>query len=36
MYEFRYDFAKPKQEEKSKLCYMETGNFIFYIKTEDI
>ena len=25
MYEFWYDYAKRKYEEKAKLCYMDTG-----------
>ena len=28
MYEFWYDYVKPKYREKSKLCYMDTDNFI--------
>ena len=36
MYEFWYDYVKPKYSEKSKLCYMDTDNFIIYIKTDDI
>ena len=35
-YEFWYDYVKPKFGEKLKLCYMDTGSFIVYIKTEDI
>ena len=35
MYEFWYDQIKPKQGEKAKFCYMDTYNFIVYIKTED-
>ena len=31
-YDFWYDYAKPKYEEKAKLCYMDTGSFIVYIK----
>ena len=27
---------KPKYGEKTKLCYMDTDNFIVYVKTEDI
>ena len=34
--EFWYDYIKPKHGEKAKLCYMDTGSFIFYIKTEEI
>ena len=35
MYEFWYDYIKPKYQEKAKLCYMDTDSFIIYIKTED-
>ena len=34
--EFWYDFVKLKYDGKAKLCYMDTGSFIVYIKTEDI
>ena len=33
MYEFWYDYVKPKYGEKAKLCYMDTDSFIVYIKT---
>ena len=36
MYEFYYDYVKPKYGEKAPLCYMDTNSFIVYIKTEDI
>ena len=36
MYEFWYDFVKPKYGEKSKLHHMDTDSFIVYIKTDDI
>ena len=36
MYEFCYDYVKPKYGEKTKLCYMDTDSFIVYIKTDDI
>ena len=36
MYEFWYDYVKQKYGVKKKLCYMDTGSFIFYIKTGDI
>ena len=36
MYEFWYDYVKSKYGENAKLCYMDTGSFEFYIKTEDI
>ena len=35
MYEFSYDYVKPKYQDNSKLCYMDTGSFIIHIKTED-
>ena len=36
MYEFWYDYVKPKDGEEAKFCYMDTDNFIVYIKPEDI
>ena len=36
MYEFWYDYVKPKYVEKVKLYYMDTDSFIVYIKTDDI
>ena len=33
MYEFWYDYVKPKYGEKAKLCYKVTEDFIVYIKT---
>ena len=36
MYEFWYDYVKPKYGEKVKLCYMDTDSFIAYIKIDDI
>ena len=35
MYEFWYDYIKPKHQDKAKLCYMDTVSFINYIKTGD-
>ena len=35
MYEFWYDYIKPKYQEKAKLCYINTDSFIIHIKTED-
>ena len=31
-----HDQLNPKDEEKEKLCYMDTNSFLVYIKTEDI
>ena len=36
MYEFWYDYVKPKYGEKVKLCYMDIDSFMVYIKTKDI
>ena len=36
MYEFWYDYVKPKYGEKANLCYMDTDSVIVYIKTDDI
>ena len=35
MYEFWYDFMKPKYANNVKLCYMDTDSFIINIKTND-
>ena len=35
MYEFWYDYMKPKYGDNVKLCYLNTDNFIMNIKTED-
>ena len=35
MYEFRYDYMKPKYNDNVKLCYIYTDSFIMHIKTED-
>ena len=44
MYEFWYDYVKPKSGENTKLsymeiqtaCYMDTDSFIVHVKTDDI
>ena len=33
MYEFWYDYMKPKYNDNVKLCYMDTNSFIMNIKT---
>ena len=35
IYEFWYDYMKPKYNDNIKLCYMDTDNFAMNIKTED-
>ena len=36
IYEFWYDYLKPKYGENAKLCYVDTGSFIVHVKTGDI
>ena len=35
MYEFWYDYMKPKYGDNVKLCYIDTDSFTMHIKTED-
>ena len=35
MYEFWYDYMKPKYRDNVKLCYMNTDSFIMHIQTQD-
>ena len=35
MYEFWYDYIKPKYRDKAKLCYMDTDSFVIHIFKED-
>ena len=35
MYEFWYDYIKPKYQDRAKLCYMDTDSFVIHIKTKD-
>ena len=35
MYEFWYDYMKPKYINDVKLCYMDTDSFVMHIKTND-
>ena len=36
MYEFQYDYVKPKYGEKAKFRSKNASSFIVHIKTEDI
>ena len=36
MYEFQYDYVKPKYSGKAKICYVDTDSFIVHVKTEDV
>ena len=35
MYEFWFDYMKPKYNDNVKLCYMDTDSFVINIKTND-
>ena len=35
MYEFWYDYMKPKYNDNVKLCYMDTDSFVMNIRTND-
>ena len=34
MYKFCYNCIKPKYEDRAKLCYMDTDNFVIYTQTD--
>ena len=36
MYEFWYDYMKPKYNDNVRLCYMDTDSFAMNIKTNDV
>ena len=35
MYEFWYDYIKPKYQDRAKLRYMDTDSFVIYINSDD-
>ena len=35
MFEFWYEYIKPKYNDRVRLCYMDTDSFIMHIKIED-
>ena len=35
MYEFWYDYIKPKYQDRAKLSYMDTDSFVIRIISED-
>ena len=35
MYEFHYDYMKPKYGDKPRLCYMDMDSLVYHIKMED-
>ena len=34
IYEFHFDYMKPKYEDNLKLCFIDTDSFVYHIKTE--
>ena len=36
MYEFWYDYVKPKHQNNTKICYIDIESFIIHIKNEDV
>ena len=36
MYEFWYDYIKPKYQHNAKLCYINTGDFTIHNKIKDV
>ena len=36
MYEFYYDYLKPKYGDNVRICYMDTDSFIIHVQTEDV
>ena len=36
MYEFWYDYIRPKYGDRAKLCYTDTDSFVIHIITEDV
>ena len=36
MYEYWYDYAKPKYGDNAKLCNMDTDSFIVHVNLEDV
>ena len=36
MYEYWYDYAKPKYGNKARLCFTYTDKFIVPVKSEDV
>ena len=35
MYEFWYDYMKPKYNDNVRLCYIDTDSFVMHVKTND-
>ena len=36
MHKLCYNYVKPKYNQKTKLCYMDTDSFVVQIKTKDV
>ena len=35
MYNFDYDYIKPKHQDRAKICYMDAASFVIHIITDD-
>ena len=35
MYDFHYDFMRPKYSSKAKMCYMDTDSFVYEIEMDE-
>ena len=35
MYEFHYDYMRPKYGSRARLCYMDTDSFVYEIEAKD-
>ena len=36
MYEYWYDYTKPKHGDMAKLCYTDTNSLIVHVKSDNI
>ena len=36
MYEFHYEYMRPKYGSKASLCYIDTDSFVYEIEAEDV
>lgn len=36
IYQYWYNYAKPKYRDNARLCYMDTDSFIVHMKSEDV
>lgn len=36
IYQYWYNYGKPKYRDNARLCYMDTDSFIVHMKSEDV